>query len=133
MSMLRRFVATITMAAIFFWAPSGIPIKFRSSDEVQVARLGCGFPMAWQTADTAYALPPIIPCPVVPQPTAPIWPLVIGLASATSVIVSAFIVSRTQCRELSMQEAWSSIFLPFVGIAFNQQNNQCGVKPRHHH
>jgi hypothetical protein len=132
MSMLRRLVATITMAAIFFWAPSGIPTTFRSSGQIQEAAIGC-IPVVGQAADTAFAAPPMIPCVVYPQPMAPVWPLIVGLASATSVIVSAFIVSRTQCRELSMQEAWSSIFLPFVGIAFNQQNNQCGVKPRHHH
>jgi len=32
-----------------------------------------------------------------------------------------------------MQEAWSSIFMPFVGIAFDQQNNQCMPHKKGHH
>jgi len=40
-------------------------------------------------------------------------------------MLNAIYVSKTQCRELTQQEAWSSIFLPFIGIVFNQHNNMC--------
>jgi hypothetical protein len=34
-----------------------------------------------------------------------------------------------------MQEAWRSVFLPFIGIAFNQNNNMCNPVAQHrrHH
>jgi hypothetical protein len=35
------------------------------------------------------------------------------------------IVSQTQCREPTSQEAAASIFLPFIGMAFNQHNSKC--------
>jgi hypothetical protein len=114
---LRKVVATITIAALFFWAPSAIPVK--------AVTVGgpCGF--VWLSADTAFAsAPAIIPCPTAPTP----WvPIVIG-AAVVSVILNAAIVSNTQCRELTQQEALSSLLLPFIGIAFNKHNNKC-----HHH
>ena len=47
------------------------------------------------------------------------------MLGTVSVMVNAMIVGRTQCRELTQQEAWSSIFLPFIGMYFNQNNNKC--------
>jgi hypothetical protein len=55
---LRKVVATITIAALFFWAPSAIPVK-------AVPAPPCGVPFSsWLTADTAFASGLIIPCPV---------------------------------------------------------------------
>jgi hypothetical protein len=55
---LRRIIATITLAAVFFWAPSAIPVK-------AVPAPPCGVPFSsWLTADTAFAIGLIIPCPV---------------------------------------------------------------------
>jgi hypothetical protein len=55
---LRRIIATITVAAVFFWAPSTIPVK------AVLSVSPCG-PFSWLAADTAFAAPgPIIPCPV---------------------------------------------------------------------
>ena len=51
---LRRIIATITVAAVFFWAPSTVPVKAFVSP--------CG--TVWLAADTAFAAPIIIPCPV---------------------------------------------------------------------
>jgi hypothetical protein len=120
---LRKIVATITIAALFFWAPSAIPVK--------AVTIGgpCGIPVTWLTADTAFASPPpVIPCPV-PTAQTPWIPIVIG-AGVVSVILNAAIVSQTQCRELTLQEAYSSFFLPFIGIVFDQRNDHC--HPKHH-
>jgi hypothetical protein len=112
---LRKIEATIMIAALFFWAPSAIPVK--------AFIVPCG--VVWLSADTAFA-GVIVPCPT---PTAPTpWPVIVLGASVVSVILNAAIVSNTQCRELTQQEALSSLLLPFIGFAFNKQNNKC-----HHH
>jgi len=54
-------------------------------------------------------------------------------ATVVSVITNAIYISRTQCRELTQQEAWWSVGLPFIGFVFDQQNNQCNPVPHHHH
>jgi hypothetical protein len=51
---LRTIVATITVAALFFFAPSTVPVK-----AVPVGPCG---PTTWLTADTALAFVPV-PCP----------------------------------------------------------------------
>ena len=114
---LRKIVATITIAALFFWAPSAIPVT--------AFPVGgpCGVGAFWLTADTAFAAGAIIPCPASTAPT-PWVPIVIG-AGVVSVMLNAVIVSKTQCRELTTNEALSSFFLPFIGIALNQKNNHC--------
>ena len=87
------------------------------------------FAVTWLTADTAFAgVPTIIPCPT---PTAPTpWPVIILGAGVVSLMANAAIVSQTQCRELTLQEAYSSFFLPFIGIVFDQHNDHC--HPKHH-
>src|SRR5271163_4117783 len=114
---LRKFVAIVTMAALFFWAPSAIPARAFVTP--------CGVVVTWLATDTAFAAPPVVPCPAVPAHTANPWPVVGIMLGTVSVMVNAIIVGRTQCRELTQQEAWSSIFLPFVGMFFNQNNNKC--------
>jgi len=113
---LCKIVATITIAALFFWAPSAIPVK-------AVGPVGpCGA-FSWLTADTAFAGVIVIPCPTAAAPT-PWVPIVLG-AGVVSVMLNALIVSKTQCRELMTNEALSSFFLPFIGIALNQKMNKC--------
>jgi hypothetical protein len=115
---LRKIIATVSVAALFFWAPSAIPVK-----ALPVGPCGVGL-TGWLTADTAFAtIPTFIPCPTYTSPTP--WVVIAIGASAVSVILNAIIVSHTQCRELTQQEALSSIFLPFIGIALNKKNNHC--------
>ncbi len=114
----RKLVATLVIAAVFFWAPSVIPV--RASPPIG----SCGFiELTWRTADTANASPLVLPCPPVHTPTP--WPVIIGMLGAVSVIVNAAIISQTQCRELTQQEAWSSIFLPFIGMLWDRHINKC--------
>jgi hypothetical protein len=101
---------------LFFWAPSVIPVK-------AIGVAPCGAAGAWLTADTAFAAT-FIPCPAIGQPTPTPWVVIAIGASVVSVMLNAAIVSRTQCRELTLQEAYSSVFLPFVGIA-NKNNHHC--------
>jgi len=127
---LRKIVATIAMAAVFFWTPSLIPVRIAQAP-VQVASSGpCGvFFITWRTADTAEALPAYTPCPVGSGPSP--WPVIVIGAGVVSVILNGIIVAQTQCRELTSNEAMASIFLPFLGMAFNQRHNLCHP-PRHH-
>ena len=122
----RRVVATVMVAVVFFWAPSLIPIRVTPAP-VRVALLlpvGCGIGVVWRTADTASAAGPIVtPCPIYTGPTP--WPVIVIGAGVISVMLNALIVSNTQCRELTNEEAISSVFLPFLGIAFNKQMNHC--------
>ena len=121
---LRKLIATIVMAALFFWTPSVFPAK------AVPGFIGCGLiNPVWIPADTAFAgAPPApIPCPTSgPTP----WPVIILGAGVVSLITNAAIVSQTQCRELTLQEAYSSFFLPFIGIVFDQHNDHC--HPKHH-
>jgi hypothetical protein len=121
----KKMIATTVAAALFYAAPSVIPLRV-TEKPVQVAGIlvTCGVATIWRTGDTAEALPATVtPCPVTHGPTP--WG-VIGLgAAALSVIINGIVVSQTQCRELTQQEALTSIFLPFIGMAFNKHHSAC--------
>jgi hypothetical protein len=120
---LRKFVATVAMAAVFFWTPSLIPLPVAQAP-VRVAGIAapCGIPVAWRTADTAEAFAAFTPCVgSTPSP----WPVIAIGAGVVSIIINGIIVAQTQCRELTSNEAMASFFLPFLGMAFNQQHNLC--------
>src|SRR5271169_5349518 len=112
----RKLVATVVMAAVFFWTPSVFPAKALPGS------IGCGISSpAWLSADTAFAGTSGalgIPCPTPSSPTP--WPVIILGLGVVSLMANAAIVSQTQCRELTLQEAYSSFFLPFFGIVLNQ-------------
>jgi len=113
----RKIVATITVAALFFWTPSAIPVK------AGIAPCGVINPV-WITPDTAFALPVPVPCPAPATAPTP-WGLLFVPLGALSAIVNGIVVGQTQCRELTQQEAAASIFLPFIGMLFNQNNSKC--------
>jgi hypothetical protein len=128
---LRKIVAIVAAAALFVVAPAVIPLK-PVQEPVRVASIitPCGV-ASWQPLDSANARPPmLIPC-AGPQSVAPTWPIIVGLLSAGSVILNSFIVSQQQCRELTQQEALNSIFMPFVGMAFNENKSKCKIKIKH--
>ena len=58
------------------------------------------------------------------------WAGIALSAGAVSVILNGAIISATQCRQLTAQEAYTSILLPFVGIAFNSNASLCGKKKK---
>ncbi len=113
---IRKWVALAAIASVAFWTPSVVPIKAYATT--------CGYTkLEFRTIDTAYA---IAPCPVPAGPGAGSpWPAVVVIVGAVGVIVNAIYVWRTQCRELSSQEAVTSTFLPIIGMAFNAQANKC--------
>ena len=125
----RKIIASVTMTALFFSLPSLVPIRVAPAP-VQVASIVVCGPVVtqWRTADTAEAIPAFVPCPV-GAGSSP-WPVIVIGAGVVSVIINSIIVAQTQCRELTSNEAWTSIFLPFLGIAFNKVNNLCHA--RHH-
>ena len=111
---IRKWIAVTAIASIAFWTPSVVPVK---------ANFGCAF-NGYQPADTAYATP--TPCLVggVGHGPSP-WPVVVVFAGVVSVMTNAAWIWRTQCRELSSQEAMTSAFLPFIGMAFDAQASKC--------
>ncbi len=113
---IRKWVAVAATASVAFWTPSVVPVKALTT--------GCGVqvPM-YRTIDTAYA-GGYVPCPTGTGGGSP-WPAVVVIVGAVGVIVNAIYVWRTQCRELSSQEAVTSTFLPIIGMAFNAQANKC--------
>lgn len=114
---LRKLFVLAAFSSVFFWAPSVVPVK-----AVAASAAPCGVSVVWLTMDTAFAAPPpVTPCPGMKAP----WTVYAIFASAVSVITNAIIVSRTQCRELTQQEAMTSSVLPFVGMLWNKQNNRC--------
>jgi hypothetical protein len=112
---IRRFVAVMATAALAFWTPSIIPVKAHP--------IGCGTVTEYQTLDTAYAKPLILPCPVSHGPGPA--PVIVLLVGTVSVMLNAAIVWSTQCRELSSEEAMTSAFLPLIGIALDAKASQC--------
>lgn len=124
----KRVLLTFAIAGLLAAAPAFVPLP--QQRPVQVAGAACGAVAAFRTIDSANADPVIIPCPV--QPTTTPWTAIIMGASVVSVMINAAIVHQTQCRELTFQEAYASMSLPFVGWLFNQQHNQCGRRGHHH-
>ncbi|MGA2493424.1 MAG: hypothetical protein ABSF67_10785 [Roseiarcus sp.] len=110
---IRKWVALAATASIAFWAPSVVPVKAGS--------VGCH--VSYRTADTAYADGYFIPCPVSHTPSP--WPAVTVIVGVVGVMVNAAWIWHTQCRELSSQEAVTSTFLPFIGMAFDAQASKC--------
>jgi hypothetical protein len=53
------------------------------------------------------------------------WPAFLIIGAVASVELDAAIVWHTQCRELTSQEAFTSFFLPVVGIALDEKDNKC--------
>jgi hypothetical protein len=111
----RRWVALAATASFAFWTPSVIPVK------ATPAVVGCGVVSGYHTADTAYA-GAYLPCP---GHGASPWPAVAVIVGVVGVITNAAWIWHTQCRELSSQEAVTSTFLPFVGMAFDAQASKC--------
>ena len=85
------------------------------------ARSAAAYVGGYQTIDTAYA--GAYPCPLGHGPSP--WPAVAVIVGVVGVITNAAWIWHTQCRELSSQEAMTSTFLPFVGMAFDAQASKC--------
>jgi hypothetical protein len=112
---IRKWVALAATAGVAFWTPSVVPVKATSF-------IHCGVGVTLhRTADTAFALESL-PCPV--NHSSP-WPAVAVIVGVVGVMTNAAWVWRTQCRELSSQEAMVSTFLPFIGMVFDAQASQC--------
>jgi hypothetical protein len=110
---IRKWVALAATAAVAFWSPSIVPVK--------AGYVGCR--VIYRTADTAYA-EGYVPCPTGHGGGSP-WPAVTVIVGVVGVMVNAAWIWRTQCRELSSQEAMTSTFLPFIGMVFDAQASKC--------
>jgi hypothetical protein len=114
---MRKWVAVAATASIAFWTPSIVPVKAFPTP-------GCGVRAgSYRTVDTAFAAEGLfIPCPS--DGSSP-WPAVAIIVGVVGVMTNAAWIWHTQCRELSSQEAMTSTFLPFIGMAFDAQASKC--------
>ena len=78
------------------------------------------------SASASAAPQAVVATPSTPTP----WVGIVLSAGAVSVLLNGAIVSATQCRALTEQEAYASILLPFIGIAFNSNASACGKKKK---
>ena len=77
-------------------------------------------------AALAFSTPSIVPAECAWFTTwASPWPAVAVFVGVAGVMTNAAWVWHTQCRELSSQEAMTSTFLPFVGMAFDAHASKC--------
>ncbi len=76
-------------------------------------------------AALAFSTPSIVPADAHGSAWASPWPAVAVFVGVAGVMTNAAWVWRTQCRELSSQEAMTSTFLPFVGMAFDAHASKC--------
>jgi len=83
-------------------------------------------PSLLSQSNSANALPAAPVEAGVLQSTMTVVPVIAGMVVVASVILNAAIVSQTQCRQLTQQEAFNSILLPLLGIALNRQRTMCG-------
>ncbi len=61
-----------------------------------------------------------------------IAPVYVG-AAAVSLVVNSFVTYRTECRELTSNEAITNVVLPGVGMVYNvasSKTNKCGKAVR---
>jgi len=91
----------------------GAPMKIRK----QVAALAI--------AALALSTPSIVPANAHGSAWASPWPAFTVMVGVAGVMTNAAWIWHTQCRELSSQEAMTSTFLPFVGMAFDAQASKC--------
>jgi hypothetical protein len=110
----RKLITLVTLTALFFWTPTVIPVA-------HAVTLPCGTHIVWTPFDTANAVPVVI----APCHHGSTWPAWAVIAGAASIILNSIYVAKTQCRELTQQEAMASGFLPFVGFLWNQNHNKC--------
>jgi len=114
----RKIVTTILIAAMLFFAPSMIgPAVMRAK-----AAIPCGVPLTGLLPiDTAFAAPPIIPCPVVPThggPPAWFWA---AFACPASIILSGIVANFRDNRQLTTAEAWTCGLLYWIPMPVQPQ------------
>jgi len=116
----RKIVSTILIAALLFFAPSMIPVR-------AFPALPCGT-FGWRPTDTAFAVPPPIPCPVAPPtsgaPPAWFWA---AFACPASIILSGIVANFRDNRQLTTAEAWTCGLLYWIPMPVQPQ------PVKHHH
>ncbi len=117
-----KSLAVLAAAGLMLVAPTVIPQFPNHSANALIVR--CGVPAATGSFGSAYAAAGIFPCPAPASAGSP-WPVVVVFVGVASVIVNAAYIWNTQCRELTSDEAMTSTFLPFVGIALDKNASKC--------
>jgi hypothetical protein len=123
----RKIVSTILIGAMFFFAPSMIPIN---SVGAQV-RPSCGtVPVSWLPTDTAFAgaAPRVIPCPPGHTHT-PVWPWVV-IGCAGSIVLSALAADFWNNRQLTTAEAWTCGLLYWIPMPNQPQPAKAAVRTK---
>ena len=125
-----KFIATLSVASLALIAPTFTPVITTPAS----ALVSCGVvppppppppltqgTLTWGSAFAAQA----IPCPLPHQMALNPAPVFVLFGGVASVMLNAAWVWKTQCRELTSQEAETSTFLPLIGIFFDKQASQC--------
>jgi len=119
-----KFVATLSIASLALVAPTFTPVATSSA-----LGINCGIapvnPTMNSTWGSAFAAPAPIPCPLPARGPFNPTPVFVLFGGVASVILNSAIVWKTQCRELTLQEAQTSTFLPLIGIFFDKQASLC--------
>jgi len=121
-----KFVATLSIASFALVVPTFTPVVTTTASAVS-----CGVTQNNLTWGSAFAGPGPIPCPPLPAKLLPKQmalnpaPVFVLFGGVASVMLNAAWVWKTQCRELTSQEAETSTFLPLIGIFFDKQASQC--------
>ena len=113
---MRKWVALAATASIAFWTPSLVPVKAASLRLRRSPRIVPDGRHGLRAAASSSRATVHGPSP---------WPVVVVIVGVVSVMTNAAWIWRTQCRELSSQEAMTSTFLPFIGMAFDAQASKC--------
>jgi hypothetical protein len=102
------------IAAMLFFSPSMVPVR--------AVTIPCGLHPVWLPTDTAFAGPPIIPCPVPPpgHGVIPGW-FWAAFACPASIILSGIVANFKDNRQLTTAEAWTCGLLYWFGVPPQQQ------------
>jgi hypothetical protein len=122
-----KSVVVFAAVSSMFWAPSILPAKAAFGVSPGCGRWFFAPPVFAPTPAVAVGVPIVrrlVVCVSSAHAPAPYAPFAV-VAGAASIMLNAAIVWNTQCRELSLDEAMNSAFLPLVGIAFDQHASKC--------
>jgi hypothetical protein len=126
---IRRIISTILVGAMFFFAPSMIPIK---SVRAQSVSFPCGtLHDGWLLPlDTAFAglAGRVTPCPTGHSHT-PVTPWVV-IGCAGSIVLSALAANFFNNRQLTTAEAWTCGLLYWIPMPNQPQPAKAAVRAK---
>lgn len=116
----RRLVATAVAATMVYLAPSFTPVPtFLMPQPAHAGVAPCGV-VSSITFGSAFAIPAPVPCPSAGTHGPSPWGVIAFVAGVATLMFNAAYVWRTECRELTLDEAMTASALPVLGMAINE-------------